>query len=230
MRRLFWSVVVPACLICVVSRFPLEAQSFTDRLSLGFRGSILVFPEDSGLESDPMPVLPSAGLSASYTLAGPLAAELSLDFYGSNYGYSYTLGRAVPVNPENRSAFVLGSMLGLQILGRFPLGELLRLRVYGGPAADLRLCLVAGGLEGEDRKDAAKRTGDISAYFWDKGRWFLPVLGLGLDFKLAEHIDLGLDARVWFPAYRLWAGEDLPPIDGWRFGAGFKISVRKKAK
>jgi hypothetical protein len=227
--RLPRTLIILFCLICAAPRFT-EAQSFTDKLSLGFRGSILVFPEDNGLESDPMPVLPSLGLAAAYNLTGPLAAELSLDFYGNYYSYSYTLNRAVPANPENRSSFVIGSILGAQILGVFPLGDLVRLRAYGGPTADLRLCLIADGLEGEDQKDASAQTGDISSYFWGQGRWFLPVLGLGLDFKLFEHIDLGLDTRVWFPVYRLWTDEDLPPIEGWRFGIGFKITIRKKIK
>jgi hypothetical protein len=225
--RLPRALIILACLILAAPCLA-GAQSFTSRLSLGFRGSIQVFPENNGLESDPMPVLPSLGLTAAYTITGPLAAELSLDFYGNYYGYSYTLDRAVPANPENRSSFVMGSVLGAQILGTFPLGDLVRLRAYGGPAADLRLCLIAGGLEGADQKDASGQTDDIAAYFWGQGRWFLPVLGLGLDFKLFENIDLGLDTRVWFPVYRLWTGEDLPSVEGWRFSAGFKLTIRKK--
>jgi hypothetical protein len=151
--------------------------------------------------------------------------ELSLDFYGTYYAYSDTLDRAVPAIPDNRSSFVIGSMLGIQALKTFVLGNTARIRVYGGPAADLRICLVADGLEGADAEDAASETGDISGYFWGQGRWFMPVAGAGMDFALTEKLLLGFDLRIWMPAYRLWIAEDLPVVEGWRFGAGVRFSI-----
>ena len=128
--------------------------------------------------------------------------------------------------PDNRSSFVAGALLGVQALGIFGLGDSLRIRVYGGPAADLRLCLDAGGLEGADADDARAETRDIAAWFWGQGRWFMPVAGAGADFALTEKLLLGFDVRAWLPVWRLWSGGDLPAVEGWKFGAGLRFSAR----
>jgi hypothetical protein len=175
-----------------------------------------------------MPINPSAGAAGIYSISGRLGIELSLDFYGSYYGYSHSLQRPIPANPENRSGFVIGAVSALQAVATFGITEGIWFRVYGGPAADLRLCLLADGLEGDDAEDAARETRDISAYFWDRGRWLLPVLGAGLDFDINEKMRLGLDLRVWFPLYRLWTGEDLPAPEGWRYGLGLRMTLGKK--
>jgi hypothetical protein len=208
-----------------LAALPLGAQSFSEKLGLSFRGSVLFFPEDNGLESDAMPILPSAGLAAGWPVFSFMRIELSLDCYGVYYAYSDTLDRAVPAIPDSRSSFVIGSILGIQALKTFAPGKALRIRVYGGPAADLRVCLVADGLEGADARDAASETGDIAAYFWGQGRWFMPVAGAGMDFALTEKLLLGFDLRAWLPAYRLWTAEDLPAVEGWRFGAGMRFSL-----
>jgi hypothetical protein len=208
------------------SLLPLGAQDFMDRLDWSFGGSVLLIPEDNGLESDPMPILASPGVAAAYPLLALFDVEATLDFYGTNYGYSETLERAVPFAIENRSSFVVGTVLGIQGLAHFPLPGDLRLRVYAGPAFDLRLCLTAGGLEGADLEDAAKETGLIADYFWGSGRWILPVVGAGIDYPASEKFLLGLDARLWMPLYRAWSGEDLPAVEGWRLAAGLRVSIR----
>jgi len=103
-------------------------------------------------------------------------------------------------------------------------------RAFGGPAFDLRVVVLADvvhklhpdDVTAEDQADAVRE------YFWGKGRWFMPVLGGGFDFAINEKILLGLDTRVWFPIWRTWTGEDLPGIEGWRFGFGLRISPRKR--
>jgi hypothetical protein len=208
-----------------LAALPLGAQSFSEKLGLSFRGSVLFFPEDNGLESDAMPILPSPGIAAGWPVFDFMRIELSLDFYGVYYAYSDALDRAVPAIPDNRSSFVIGSILGIQALKTFFPGGALRIRVYGGPAADLRACLAAGGLEGEDAADAADETRDIAAYFWGQGRWFMPTAGAGMDFALTKKLLLGFDLRAWMPVYRLWTAEDLPAVEGWRFGAGLRFSL-----
>jgi hypothetical protein len=227
MKR-FFRPLSPAMILVVfvLSGVPLGAQGFFSRLSWSFRGSVLVFPEDNGMASDSMPILPSPGGVVAYPIWGPLWAELSLDLYGTYYGYSYPLNRAVPANPENRSSFVIGSMLGLQGLAKFQPWEKIGIRAYGGLTADLRICLIAGGLEGAEKEQVSEEVKDIAAYFWGEGRWLFPVLGFGVDYGITEKLLLGFDARVWFPLYRLWTAEDLPPIEGWRFGAGFKLTFK----
>jgi hypothetical protein len=212
-------------LLLFLAALPLGAQSFSEKLGLSFRGSVLVFPEDNGLESDAMPILPSLGLAAGWPVFDFMRIELSLDFYGVYYAYSDALDRAVPAIPDNRSSFVIGSVLGIQALKIFAPGGGVQIRLYGGPGADLRACLVADGLEGDDAADAASETTDIAAYFWGQGRWFMPVAGAGMDFALTEKLRLGFDLRAWLPAWRLWAAGDIPAVEGWRFGAGVRFSV-----
>jgi hypothetical protein len=210
--------------------FAREGEAGSGRVFWLIRGSVLHFFEDNGLRSDPGPVLPVPGAGFQYVLWGPLAFEVSLDLYGCYYDYDYTLNRAVPVEPANRASYVLGPVLGFLALGRFKLGDSATLRIYGGPAADLRLCFLADGVAGDEIDFKSGKTlsvlvEDISRYFWGEGRWFLPVAGLGFDYRLFPRLRLGFDARVWFPAYKTWTGEDLPPAEGWRFGAGLTVSI-----
>jgi hypothetical protein len=208
-----------------IAALPLGAQSFSEKLGLSIRGSVLFFPEDNGLESDTGGVNPSLGIAAGWPIFNFMRIELSLDFYGAYYAYSDRLNRAVPAIPDNRSSFVIGSLVGIQALKTFAPRDKVRIRVYGGPAADLRLCLVADGLEGADKTDASGETDDISAYFWGQGRWFMPVVGTGVDFAVTDKLLLGFDLRAWLPAYRLWTAENLPGIEGWRFGGGIRFSI-----
>jgi hypothetical protein len=207
---------------------PLEAQSFFSRLSWSAGGSILFFPEDNGMRSDPMPILPSPGMGAAYPVYGPLWAELTLDLYFTHYGYDDTLGRAVPYAIENRSAQVWAFVLGAQAVGRFTLTPLVDLRAYGGFAADMRLVLLAEDLnEGIDKVGAIRAETDrVRNYFWGRGRWFLPLIGTGADFNLNERFKLGIDLRMWIPLYKLWTGEGFMKIDGWRFGTGLRLSFK----
>jgi hypothetical protein len=203
-----------------------EAAVFFNSLSWSVRGSILIIPEDNGLQSDPTPILPSPGLAAAYPLNSLFGLEVSLDFYATYYGYSSVLQRAVPYAIENRSTFVFGSILAFQGVYRLPLNAHVAVRFFAGPAMDLRLCLVAPDLKGTDLSDAAAQTAEVTNYFWGSGRWLFPFVGLGADYRLSDKYTLGFDTRLWFPLYRLWSGENLPAVEGWRFAAGLRLSFR----
>jgi hypothetical protein len=224
-----------AVFMFLFSAVSLNADSFLKNISWSFRGSILILPEDNGMESDPTPILPVFGFSAAFPLpltipfpfANSFSLETSLDLYYTNYGYSDGLQRAVPLAIENRWTQVLGFVLGIHFLSNIPINSLLNVRVSGGFAADLRLCLIAADLNDFEMDQASKQTEAVTGYFWGQGRWFLPVLGSGLDFTLNEKFLLGLDLRVWFPVYRIWTDENAPFIEGWRFGAGFRLTIRR---
>ncbi|MDR1970323.1 MAG: hypothetical protein LBQ46_00230 [Treponema sp.] len=209
---------------------PAAKASFAQSLAWSFRGTLMIFPEENGLKGAPMPLLPSPGAALAWRFWGPLEAELSLDLYFTHYGYDWDLGRPLPVEIENRSAFVLGALTGLQIGYRRPLGIGV-LRAYLGPAADLRLVITAADLNEADLiKDdpwgAPMQVDAVRDYFWKQGRWFFPFAGAGFDFPVNAGFYFGIDFRVWFPAYRLWTAEDLPPLEGWRFGPALRISLR----
>jgi hypothetical protein len=224
---------IPVVMMIVFFTLPVglvDAQFIKEHFFYSFRGSICVFPEQNGNLSDPSLILPTLGAAAALSFKA-FVLELSLDMYGADYGYSYELGRPVPAEPANRSAFVTGSVLALNVMGQFDLTRDFALRLYAGPALDLRLCLLSYNLENDeiDENNGKKLTSiveDISAYFWSEGRYFLPLSGLGFDYRILPAVMLGLDMRVWFPVYKLWTGEDLPPLEGWRFGGGIKVSIR----
>ena len=213
---------------------PLNAQSFFKSLDYSVRFNVLFFLEDNGNKSAPMPILPSLGGGASYALNNLLALELSLDLYGTTYDYEYSLKRAVPSNDEFRSAFVVGSIVSFQPVFRFrPMGEKFTIRAYLGPSFDLRIIFPAYGIKESEQhtNDGVNYTGhtvgearkDISSYFWG-GRFVFFVAGGGMDFPLLDTIKLGFDLRLWIPVWRIWTGEELPFVEGIRFGLGFRVT------
>jgi len=215
----------------ILPALSLTAENNKAVITWSIEGSILYFPEDNGNAGDPAPVLPSLGAALALQLRNYLWFEFTEDLYFTHYAYNSALARAVPAAIENRSAFVFGFLTGFQIMGRFPLGRNMDIRIFGGPAADFRIVALAQNLHPDDFSgnpdtDAQMQTDAIRGYFWGKGRWFMPLAGLGMDFVINEKFLLGFDMRVWFPVYRLYTGEDLPPIEGWRFGLGLRISPR----
>jgi hypothetical protein len=230
MKKIFplWAGIAVALLISLVV-LPLEADDLSDRFDWAVNGGMLYFPEDNGNGGDSAPILSSFGADFAFNAIGPLWVELTEDLYFTHYAYNFTLARAVPAAIENRSAFVFAFLTGIQALGRFRLNDSITARVYGGPAADFRAVVLAANLHPDDftgipESDASIQTDAVRKYFWEKGRWFLPVSGIGMDFAVNERYKLGFDLRIWFPVYRLWAGEELPTVEGWRFGAGIRVS------
>ena len=205
---------------------PLEAQDSSKKLSWFAEGSIFIFPDDNDTISDPMPILPSLGFGLSCSFHRFFRLEFTFDTYFTHYGYSDFLNRPIPNAIENRTSQVYGFILALPASGYFELGSVFTIRVFAGPGADLRLVLVAADLnEGIDpMEDIRRQTGLVKNYFWSDFRWFMPVAGLGFDFIVNPRLKFGIDLRAWFPVYRLWTGETLPPIEGWRFAGGVRIT------
>jgi len=130
---------------------------------------------------------------------------------------------------------VIGFVTAAQFTGVFPIKDKgTAIRAYAGPAADLRIVTLAAGLNhssdftGDIKTDPKLQTEAIRDYFSKDARWFMPVAGFGMDFPINEKFLLGFDLRAWFPIYRAWTDKDLPAINGWRFGAGFRITPRRK--
>ena len=219
-------------LLALFAFFPLSALAAVP-FNWAIHGSVFHFAADNGVDSDPAPILPSLGFSASWPWRGLFRLELTQDLYFTNYEYNWERGHAMGSSLENRSAFVMGFITGFQAVGFFPIGnDGMAARIYAGPALDLRIVTLAFGLNhpddflGDDR-DAQRQTDAIRRYFWGSGRWIFSTAGFGMDFPVNERFLLGFDMRVWFPVYRLWTDRHLPAIDGWRFGAGFRITPRR---
>jgi len=227
--------IVAVLFFFLLPLIPLGAFSFKEDIHWAFRGSILVFASDNGRQgADSAPIAPSLGGSLAYQFWGPLRVEISEDIYFKHYEYN-SLGYPMACSQDNRAALVVGFLTGLQIVGVFPIGSRrdIDVRVFGGPAVDLRIVRLSPGLNhpndssGDIETDAQLQKDAIRDYFWSSGRWFLPVFGAGMDFPITERYSLGFDLRAWFPVYRIWADKQIPAIDGWRFGIGFRIAPRK---
>ena len=226
-KRFFAHCLFLALMILAVG-LPLDAQGYFSKISWFGEGSVIFFPEDNGMDSDPMPILPSPGLGVVFPVNKLINIEATLDFYLTHYGYSYKLDRAVPSAIENRSARVIGSVLAVQAAAYFDVTTLLTARAFAGLAADLRIVLIAADLGPGDERDASEQTDSVRKYFWSQARWLLPVTGGGVDFTINERIKVGIDLRAWLPAYRLWTKEGLPFLEGWRFAPGIRFTIRPR--
>jgi len=217
-----------AGLMFAFAAFPSTAQGgiFTGVSWFG-QGSFMFFLEDNEMHGDPMPVLPALGVGASLPFLDTLRLEVTIDVYSTHYGFSDVLNRPVPLADENRTARVTGILLGFQAVMPFDVTPATTVRVYGGLAADLRIVVVAARLIDElnPMEDIHRQTDLVRSYFWSQGRWLLPVIGVGMDYTLNSGLRLGFDFRAWMPVYRLWTGETLPAVEGWRLGAGIRITV-----
>ena len=222
----------------LITILPLKAQSvgeiFRD-LEWSVRGTLLFLFEDNGNAAAPMHILPSPGVGASYSFDELLAFELTLDIYGTTFDYDVNLQRVVAANDEFRSAFVVGSILGLQPVFRFyPRGEAFTIRAYGGLGFDLRIIFRAYGINDNEQhsNNNNPNTGltvgearkEITSYFWGSGRFIYPFIGGGMDFPLFDTMQIGFDLRLWFPVWRAWTGQNLPFIDSFRLGLGFRLT------
>jgi len=208
---------------------------FGQKLQWAITGNILYFPADNGVDADPAPIIPSLGGALSLSLGSFLRIELTEDIYITNYEFNPALGYPTACNPENRSALVVGFVTAIQVTGNFPVGDKgVAIRAYTGPAADLRVVALAAGLDhpsdftGDINTDPQLQTDAIRDYFSKDARWFMPVAGFGMDFPINEKFLLGFDLRAWIPIYKAWTDKDLPAINGWRFGAGFRITPHGK--
>ena len=203
-------------------------KGFFSYFSFSLGTTVLFFPESDALKSDPMPVLPSPHIALGFPFAFPgntvFSAELSLDLYWTHYTYNSVLQRPVPAAIENRSSLVIGPVVGLQVQGKTEIVPVVVLRYLLGLAFDLRIVLIAEDLNESDLSKASSDTELTNDYFRDEGRWFFPFAGAGIDFKLSPGLSFGLSGRVWVPFYRWQTDEGLSGLDGWRFGADFRIT------
>jgi len=224
-----------ALFVLILALIPLSS-AFGNDFRLSALGGLFFFASDNGPAADPPALLPTAGVSAAFGIAGPLRIEITADAYFTNYEYRYEdkqnsdLGYPMACIPDNRYSFVIGIVTGVQATAAFSLGSGVYFRVFGGPAVDLRIVTLAVGLHPDDMEEAERQTSLITKYFWSEGRMLMPTAGFGFDFTMNERFLLGIDLRAWFPVYKLWTNDNTPAIDGWRFGAGLRLTPRNSSR
>ena len=199
---------------------------------LRFGGAALIFNEDGGLHTAPLPVLPSGTASFDWVLLKRgivnLAVDTNLGFYGTNY--TWIFDRPYPTEIENRLTFVFGFITGASAKLLLPVSAFL-FHTELGFAFDLRIVTEAADLNEEDSDDARAATQKISEYYWNGGRFFYPMFGLGFDVPIIPGWNLGFSFKMWMPVVQMAYGES-PGFNDWRFGFALTVSkhFNKKKK
>lgn len=204
-----------------------SGERFRPWFSLG--ADLLFFVEDSSLESDPEPILPALFLGFGFPVVQAKSAALfivpSLDVYWTHYRWSEARNRPVPAAIENRDEFVVGFFTGIGAEGRLRVKKSFSLRLGLGLSADLRLVLLAEGLNDTDPIDTINKEKEkVNDYFWQGGNFLFANISLGFDFKVLENYNAGINVKAWVPfAAPERYGNDSALL-GWRFGVMISFS------
>ncbi|MCL2800374.1 MAG: hypothetical protein FWD28_01265 [Treponema sp.] len=220
-----------AILLIIILVLVSASAVFADSFQWAGMGSLFYFAS-SNPGAGPAAIVPSVGFAASWPLFDIFRLEVTEDIYFTNYEFNKTLGYPMITGPENRAAFVIGFLTAAQFTAVFPIGDNgILARAYGGFALDIRLAIRAFGLNHPaDIAEAQAQTDAIFSYFWSNGRFFLPVVGGGMDFPVNDYYFAGFDLRIWIPLYRLLTNENIPAIDGWRIGVSLRITPRQNSR
>jgi hypothetical protein len=209
---------------------PAQVEKEKQRFYLSLGVDILFFIEDSSLESDPMPILPSFFASFGVPVASIKALSLyavpDIGIYSTYYRWSDLLDKPVPAAIENREASIYGFVVGIGAQARYTLPKSFILRAKLGLSADFRLILLADGLnEGVDPIDEIKKRNEkVSAYFWTDTRWLFAHFNIGFDWKAWDDYAVGLDFNMQIPFNPPQANTGDSSSIGWRFGIAARLT------
>ncbi len=175
-------------------------------------------PSDSGGLSALVQLI---GLSLPLPIAGPFSLEPTVELFGTTYQWMGT--RPVPIGEEAGPAFfVLGSLVSLQSVLRFPVSPFVSL----GGALGLDLLL---RFPFDLRTDNPERTAGKEpalTYFFQQGRFFYPETRLFVRWQAGPRIGLYANARVFYPIFHLWDQEGLSLLDQALASVGLGFSIR----
>jgi hypothetical protein len=170
------------------------------------------------LSSAPSPIINMLGAGTVFPLADQFSIAPTLDFYSCYY--NWVSGRAVVAMDESRTAVVLGAILDLPINYTIDFTPIHRLILSGGPAFVIRAGVLGQAVPSAEQP----AVNSISAYLWDKGRFFYPEVGISYSYAAASWVRFGATARVMFPLFNWWTGEGLPFADNMIVGGGIWLS------
>lgn len=145
------------------------------------------------------------GVGTTFELGGLFTWEPSLDFYYGYYLWSEQYGRAVSTDIPWRTSFTMAFLVESPFVISLPLFQVWDLALGVGPAFNLRASIYAAGVSASNAQDAADLA-KINAYFYDKGRWFLPETFLRVSYHLSERLDFAFAAQGFWPLFDLWNG------------------------
>jgi hypothetical protein len=170
------------------------------------------------LSSAPSPIINMLGGGTVIPLPQKFSLAPSIDVYSAYY--NWVSGRAVPAMDENRTAVVLGAILDVPVNYTIDFTPIHRLILSGGPAFVIRAGVLANGVPSTEQSSV----NSISGYLWDKGRFFYPEIGISYSYAAASWVRFGATARVMFPVFNWWSGENLSGADNMIVGGGIWLS------
>ena len=170
------------------------------------------------LSSAPSPIINMLGGGTVIPLQQKFSIAPSIDIYSAYY--NWVSGRAVPAMDESRTAVVLGAILDVPVNYTIDFTPIHRLILSGGPAFVIRAGVLANAVPATEQPSV----NSIGSYFWDKGRFFYPEVGISYSYAAASWVRFGATARVMFPVFNWWSGEGLSGADNMIVGGGIWLS------
>ena len=101
---------------------------------------------------------------------------------------------------------VLAGMWDLRLGPRLPIGERVELGLDVGIGFLGRYPII---IDAGAQEDVATTV----SYFYQQGRFFFPLSGIGVRYRPGDRFDVGADLRVYFPLFHAWDGEARPFAD-----------------
>lgn len=199
---------------------PLAAGNALSLSTVDVRSGILwLGSSGDGQVVAPSPVLNVWGVSLPLSISSSFVLVPEIDFFGTQYQLYGS--RAIPTEIEYRSSvWLLDVLVDPAVRYQIRLSKSLTWGLELSPAFIFHIPTVSWDL-------SSQQIGQITGYFYSRGRFFYPEVGTSLLYQLLPNIGLEFRVRSFFPIFHLWDGEGLPffdqlMIDG-SIGLRFKI-------
>jgi hypothetical protein len=192
-------------------------------------GDTVARDENTVIDADPNPLVFAFNFNIGVPIKGnnffSLYVTPKLDLYWTYYIWNDDIGKPLPAAAENRNEFVLGFFTGVDAEVQMVFGKSLLLFADLGIAADMRLVMVADGLNETDPLDKiADDVKKVKNYFFSAGRPFYFHAGLGVGLRSTQKYSIAVNLNMWLPFVAPEHRTGDSALLGWRFGMGVKIT------
>lgn len=160
-----------------------------------------------GLSSAPSPLPAFIGFNYAFTLTPLVSITPSFSIWTSQYAFAKD--RALPVEIENRTAYVPSIFIDVPVFFTFNKKSF---DWYGGlgPAILCRWGFLEMGIPKDainlgETLTAYEQVEACNTYFWSSLRWFYPTVHAGVRYKLETGWGGGFSLRIGLPIFNLWS-------------------------
>jgi len=204
--------------ILFFSSFSLFSQSAGKIYNYSIRESILFIGGSDSLAAGPSPIVNMLGISLSLPLNQFLYFMPALDVYGTNYGYIDA--RAVPVEVENRTAFVSSLALDAPLYFVMSPFDKLKFGLGFGILFNPQIALLAFNIS----ESESVNVGAINSYFYGTLRFIYPDVGTFVSYSIADTISISAHTRFVYPWQNLL--NNISFTEGMTISAGISIDFK----